>query len=207
MSIRTTLALTATAAIAAASIAITAPGSAVASGHGHGAARGGSTFVALKGGATTLRLNPGTAQALSDNGISVTPASEARAKNGGIAFPVQGGLLNAKTLAGKVTHSGGLTFSAGGKDLTIRDFTINTKKKQLMAYVDEVGATVPVLNLNLAKAKVTVGKKHLTVSNVKGRLTGVAAGALNTYYSTSLFKGGLKIGTATLKASIKILHG
>ena len=74
-------------------------------------------------------------------------------------------------------------------------------------YVDEAAATVPVLNLNLAKAKVTVGKKHLTVSNVKGRLTGAAAGALNTYYGTSLFKGGLKIGTATVKASIKILHG
>lgn len=206
MSARTTLALTTSAALAAASLALTVPGSAVASHDAHSSARGGATYVALKGGSTTLRLNAATAQVLTDNGISVTPASEARVRKGGIAFPVQGGLLNAKTLAGRVTHSGGLTFTAGGKDLTIRDFTINTRKKQLSAYVDEAGARVPVLNLNLAKAKVKVTKKHLTVSHVRARLTAAAAGALNSYYSTDLFKGGLKIGTATLRASIKVLH-
>lgn len=206
MSPRTILALTASAALTA-SIAITAGGSAVATTADRTTDRGAATYVALKGGATTLRLNPGTAQALTDNGISVAPASEARVKGGGIAFPIQGGLLNAKTLAGKVTHSGGLTFTAGGKDLTIRDFTINTKKKQLSAYVDEAGARIPVLNLNLGKIKVEVTKKHLTVRNVKAKLTAAAAGALNSYYSTSLFQGGLKIGTATLSASIKVLRG
>jgi hypothetical protein len=204
---RTTLALTTGATFAAATLALTNPGSAAASHPTPSSARGGATYVALTGGATTLRLDPGTAQALTDNGISVAPASEARVKNGGIAFPVQGGLLNAKTLAGKVTHSGGLTFSAGGKDLTLRDFTINTRKQQLVAYVDEAGARVPVLNLALGKAKVVAGKKHLTVSNVKAKLTAAAAGALNTYYSTTLFQGGLKIGTATLRASAKILRG
>jgi hypothetical protein len=205
--LRTTLALTTSAALAAATLALTNPGSAVASGPAPSSARGGATFVALKGGATTLRLDAGTAGVLTDNGISVAPASEARVKKGGIAFPVQGGLLNAKTLAGKVTHSGGLTFSAGGKDLTIRDFTINTRKKQLTAYVDQAGARVPVLNLGLGQAKVVAGKKHLTVSNVKAKLTAAAAGALNSYYSTDLFQGGLKIGTATLRGSIKILRG
>lgn len=206
MSPRTILAFTASAALAA-SIAMTASGSADATSPDRTSDRGATTYVALKGGATTLRLNSGTAQALTDNGVSVAPASEARMKNGGIAFPIQGGLLNAKTLAGKVTHSGGLTFTAGGKHLTIRDFTINTRKKQLSAWVDEAGARVPVLNLNLGKAKVEVSKKHLTVGNVKAKLTGAAAGALNSYFSTSLFQGGLKIGTATLSASIKVLRG
>jgi hypothetical protein len=64
-----------------------------------------------------------------------------------------------------------------------------------------------VLNLNLGKAKVEVSKKHLTVRNVRAKLTSVAAGALNSYFSTSLFQGGLKIGTATLSASIKVLRG
>ena len=203
MSVRSKLALTASAALVAAAT-LTASGNATASGPAT-SARAGATYVVLKGGATTLRLNPGTAKVLTDNGISVAPASEARVRSTGIAFPIQGGLLNSKTLAGKVKHSGGLTFSAGGKDLTIRDFTINTAKKTLSAYVDEAGARIPVLNLNLAKAKVT--KKHLTVSNVKAKLTSGAASALNSYYSTSLFKGGLKIGTATMSASSKILRG
>jgi hypothetical protein len=206
MSVRSKLALTASAAVVAAAT-LTASGNATASGPAPTSARAGATYVVLKGGATTLRLNPGTAKVLTDNGISVAPASEARVRSTGIAFPIQGGLLNSKTLAGKVKHSGGLTFSAGGKDLTIRDFTINTAKKTLSAYVDEAGARIPVLNLNLAKAKVKVTKKHLTVSNVKAKLTSGAASALNSYYSTSLFKGGLKIGTATMSASSKILRG
>ena len=206
MSVRSKLALTTAAALTAA-VTLTASGAASAAGHATTSDRAGATYVVLKGGKTTLALNPGTAKVLSDNGISVAPASEARVTSAGIAFPIQGGLINAKTLAGKVTHSGGLTFSAGGKDLTIRDFTINTAKKSLTAFVDQVGARVPVLDLNLNKAKVQVTKKHLTVSNVKAKLTSGAAAALNSYYSTSLFQGGLKIGTATVSASSKILRG
>lgn len=206
MSVRPKLALAAGAALAAA-VTLTASGSATASGDVHAAPRSSASYVVLKGGATTLSIDAGTAKVLTDNGISVAPASEARVKSTGIAFPIQGGLLNAKTLAGKVTHSGGLTFSAGGKDLTIRDFTINTAKKTLSAYVDQAGARIPVLDLNLAKAKVKVTAKHLTVSNVRAKLTSGAAAALNSYYGTSLFQGGLKIGTATISASSKILRG
>ena len=63
-------------------------------------------------------------------------------------------MINAKTLGGTITHSGGLTFAAGGKSLTIRDFEVSTTKKTLTAWVDEVGARIPVLNLKLGKAKV-----------------------------------------------------
>jgi len=79
MSPRTILALTASAALAA-SIAMTTPGSAVATSPDRASDRGSATYVALKGGATTLRLNSGTAQALTDNGVSVAPASEARVR-------------------------------------------------------------------------------------------------------------------------------
>ena len=206
MSVRTKLAFTASAA-ALAAVALTSSVSAVASGTHASARAGATTYVVLKGGATTLALNAGTAKVLSDNGVSVAPASEARVTKSGIAFPIQGGLLNAKTLAGKVTHSGGLTFTAGGKDLTIRDFTINTKKKILTAWVDQARARLTVLDLKLGKARVHAGKRHLTVSNVKAVLDPGAASALNTYYSTNLFKGGLKIGTATISASSKLVRG
>src|SRR6476646_6915987 len=121
------LTLVAAAAVSA-TLALTTAGSTLASSaQGAGVDRAGATYVVLKGGSTTLALNPATAQVLSDNSIAVAPASEARVTSAGIAFPIQGGLLNARTLAGRVTHSGGLTFTAGGKDLTVRDFTINTR--------------------------------------------------------------------------------
>ena len=207
MSLRSKLALTAAIALA---VSVTlAGGSAVASGTHYTASTraAGTTYVVLKGGATTLALDSGTAAALTNAGISVAPASEARVRPSGIAFPIQGGLINASTLGGRITHSGGLTFSAGGKDLTIRDFTINTSKKTLSAYVDEVGARLKVLDLRLGKAKGRVTAKRTTISNVKAVLSEGAASARNAYYATNLFSGGLKIGTATVSASSKIVKG
>jgi hypothetical protein len=205
MRLRSTLALGAASALA---ISLTAgsTSSALASTQ---AARhhGQTTYVALTGGATTLALDPGTAQVLTANGISVAPVSEARVTSAGIAFPIQGGLVKARNLAGSITHSGGLMVSAGGKDLTIRDFTINTKRKTLTAFVDEVGKRLTILDLNLNRIKVAVTKKRVAISNVKAVLNEGAAAALNGYYGVSLFKGGLKIGTASVNAKIKVLKG
>ncbi|MGC4111299.1 MAG: HtaA domain-containing protein [Nocardioides sp.] len=190
-------------------LAVVAAGSTTTAANGatHHASRGHATYVVFKGGATALALNPTTAQALTDNGISVSTVGEAKSTKAGIAFPIQGGLIKAKTLGGSITHSGGLMFSAGGKDLTIRDFTINTKKKTLSAWVDQVGARITVLNLNLGHAKVKVTKKHTTVKGVRAVLAKGAASALNAYYSTTLFTGGLKIGTAMVSGKTKLLAG
>jgi len=213
MPLRSTLALAAASALTA-SLAIGAP-AAIASSHhtthrtAHHAVHHrhhATTYVALTGGATTLALDPGTAQVLTDNGVSVAPVSEAKVTARGIAFPIQGGLVRAKTLAGQITHSGGLRFSAGGKDLTIRDFTINTRKKTLTAFVDEVGARITVLDLKLGGVKVKATRHHVTISNVKAVLDQGAADALNAYYSTTLFSGGLKVGTATVRADSLVLR-
>jgi hypothetical protein len=207
MFLRSKLTLVAAAAVSA-TLALTTAGTTLASSaQGAGADRAGATYVVLKTGSTTLALNPATAQVLADNSVAVAPASEARATSAGTAFPIQGGLLHARTLAGRVTHSGGLTFTAGGKDLTVRDFTINTRRGLLTAYVDEANTRLPILTLSLAKAKVTATAKHLTVRNVKATLTDAAATALNGYFGVSLFQGGLKIGTATVSASTKTLRG
>jgi hypothetical protein len=64
-----------------------------------------------------------------------------------------------------------------------------------------------LLDLRLGKAKVRVTAKRTTLSNVKAVLSEGAASALNAYYATNLFSGGLKIGTATVSASSKIVKG
>ncbi len=166
----------------------------------------GATYLVLTGGRTTLALDKKTAGALSSNGVTVTPASEAKAGKAGISFPIQGGLINAKTLAGNITHSGGLTFAAGGKSLTIRDFEVSTTKKALTAWVDEAGARIPVLNLKLGKAKVKATAKHLMVTGIRATLQKGAAQALNGYFSTNLFTGGLAVGKVQVSASVKVLH-
>ena len=177
-----------------------------ASAHHATADQRGATFIALTGGKTTLTLDKNTAAALTGAGVAVSPVSEAKAGAAGILFPIQGGLINAKTLAGTITHSGGLKFTAGGKSLTIRDFTVSTSKKTLTAWVDEVGARIAVLNVKLGKAKVKLTAKHLTISRIQTTLTKGAADALNGYFATSLFAGGLPVGKVVVSASSKVLH-
>jgi hypothetical protein len=165
------------------------------------------TYVALTGGRTRLTLDAGTAAALTSNHVTVAPVSEARAGKAGITFPIQGGLLNAATLAGSINHSGGLVFKAGGKSLTIRDFKVSARTRTLTAWVDQVGARIPVLRLNLSKATVRSTKSRLRIGQVRTTLRKGAAQALNDYFSTSLFSGGLPIGTVRVSASIKVLKG
>ncbi|HEX2413836.1 MAG TPA: hypothetical protein VHJ37_01340, partial [Thermoleophilaceae bacterium] len=49
--------------------------------------------VNLAGGSTTLKLDAGTAAALTDAGASVAPIKPAKVKGGGIAFPITGGAI------------------------------------------------------------------------------------------------------------------
>ncbi len=211
MSVLRTLAVTATAVVVTIPIAGATAAQAgsthhQARAHHAAAAKASTTYIALTGGKTRLTLDKNTAAALTANGVTVAPVSEAKANAAGISFPIQGGLINARTLAGKITHSGGLVFSAGGKSLTIRDFEVSTGKKTLTAWVDEVGARIPVLNLKLGKAKVKATARHLTVSNISATLQKGAAQALNGYFATTLFTGGLPVGKVLVSASSKVLH-
>jgi hypothetical protein len=209
MSVLRTLAVTATAVVVTIPIAGATAAQAGSTHHQArpaAAAKAGPTYLVLTGGKTRLTLDKKTAAALTANGVTVAPVSEAKATAAGISFPIQGGLINARTLAGTITHSGGLVFTAGGKSLTIRDFKVSTGKKTLTAWVDEVGARIPVLNLKLGKAKVKATAKHLTVSNISATLQKGAAQALNGFFSTTLFTGGLPVGKVLVSASSKVLH-
>lgn len=209
MSVLRTLAVTATAVVVTIPIAGATAAQAGSTHHQArpaAAAKAGPTYLVLTGGKTRLTLDKKTAAALTANGVTVAPVSEAKAAAAGISFPIQGGLINARTLAGTITHSGGLVFTAGGKSLTIRDFKVSTGKKTLTAWVDEVGARIPVLNLKLGKAKVKATAKHLTVSNISATLQKGAAQALNGFFSTTLFTGGLPVGKVLVSASSKVLH-
>lgn len=157
--------------------------------------------LVLTGGATTLALDPATAGVLTQNGVAVAPVGEAVADSSGISFPIEGGVLDPFLRSGgKINHDGGLTFTAGGKSLTIRDFVINTGTRQLTAFADEANARIPVLDLNVAAVRLAVKRDTVTLSGVKATLTGTAATALNGFFGTSLFTKGLSIGTVTVNA-------
>lgn len=161
-----------------------------------------STTLTLTGGATTLTLDPATAQVLTDNGIAVAPVRPASASDTGIAFPISGGELDAATLAGQISHRGGLSFTAGGRTLRVTQFVIDTEESVLTARLFRFGPRIPLLDLDLSGITVAPGDGSVVVSGVGATLTPVAARALNLYFSTHLFTGGLPVGTATVDAEL-----
>lgn len=159
-----------------------------------------STVLTLTGGATTLTLDPATAEVLTANGVAVAPVHPAEGTDAGPAFPITGGEVDAATLAGTIDHAGGLAFTAGGRTLTVTDFRIDTTREVLTAKLFGVGPRVPLLRLDLSAVEVEAGDGTVVVSNVGASLTRAGAVALNLYFGVDLFSQGLAIGTATVDA-------
>ena len=179
-------------AVLATSLALATP--ALAGTHEHG------KTVQLEGGSTTLTVDKGTLGVLVDNKVSVKPIRGASAKGRSFTFPITGGKVNSKTVAGTISHSGGLQFAAGGKKLGVQDFVIDTKRGVLTARVSGTKTRVSLLKLDLSGAHISRGSSKIVVSNVKATLTGEAAAALNKTFGVKLFKRGLTIGVAKVTA-------
>lgn len=155
--------------------------------------------IAFEGGQTDLVLDPGTGAALTSLGVTPGLIGPATANaDGSFAFPITGGLVDAKTLAGTIPHSGGISLTAGATVVTLTDFIIDTNAKQLTAIVAG-GARTAILDLDLSAVKVTVDGRGVTVGTVPATLTAGAAGALNQAFGVTAFTAGLKFGVATVR--------
>lgn len=159
----------------------------------------------IAGGSTTVTLDPGTAQVLMQNKVSVAPVAPATATaNGGsiaVSFPVTGGEAfvfpssDLPMIRGDVVHSGGLTFSAGDKSLTVTDFIVNPGSSILTATVG--GKQIPLFELDGQAVKVgSDSSSNVTLDGTIVRLSPQAAAALNTTFGVTLFKEGIPVGTA-----------
>jgi hypothetical protein len=156
----------------------------------------------LAGGATTLALNPGVADALASNGVKVAPIKPATAGAKGVTFPItKGDLDTGKTVRGHVDHSGGLKLSAGGESVALRNFRVVIGKKKAFLAAKAGKATLRVFNLSLDKAKVSSKGLDTVISGVGARLTKAAAAALNGAFETKLFSRGLYVGKVSLRAT------
>ncbi|MEO8898209.1 MAG: hypothetical protein ABI473_05885 [Candidatus Dormibacter sp.] len=164
----------------------------------------------LSGQATSVLINAATAQVLQQHGVSVAPVGPATASTSGaltVTFPITSGYVavypksNLPFIRGLITHSGGLTFSAGSKSLTVTDFVIDPGTSQLFATVAGSGAVVPLLDLHgnaLTMSADSSGAIH--IDNVTATLSSAAAGALNATFGVTLFTAGIPIGVASVVA-------
>jgi hypothetical protein len=165
--------------------------------------RHGGTTTPVTGGKTLLKLNKGTAAALSDAGVEVEATGAAvdpTAKRPFFAFPIVGGKVDKDPLGGQIVHSGGLSFSAGSKSVVVKRFVIDLDRGVLTAEVAGAGQRIALLRLGAPEDGAKVGSEMLVLRGVKAKLTGQAATALNEAFDTDLFKAGLPIGEATVIA-------
>lgn len=153
----------------------------------------------LNGEMTTLVLDPGTAKVLTDNKVKVAPVDPAAPDGDGIGFPITGGTVDSESLAGTIDHSGGLRFSAGGTNLEVTDFVVDTEAGTLTATAG--GAEIPLLALDLSGLERSMDGQAIVASGIAAALTVDAAKALNDTFKVELFEEGLAIGDVTVTAT------
>jgi len=161
-----------------------------------------SNTVALKkAGDTRLTLDKKAGAALKSLGIAVAPVSPSKVAGGAVVFPITSGSVDPKLADGAlINHSGGLRLKKGRTTVALRNFRIRVTSSQatISAAVGTTRATI--INLDLAKAKVTRPALNLRIKNVGVKLNATGASALNKAFKTSAFKSGLKLGTAVVNA-------
>jgi hypothetical protein len=160
--------------------------------------------VALNG-ETRLKIDRGTAAALSDAGVKVKAVGAAEGPTAKrpytFAFPIVGGKVDKRPLGGKIVHSGGLSFGADSEKVVVKRFVIDLDRGVLTAKVAGTGQRIALLRLG-APEGVKVGSERIVLKGVDARLTSQAAKALNGALDTDLFAGRLLIGEATVIAKI-----
>ena len=160
--------------------------------------------IALNG-ETRLKIDRGTAAALSDAGVKVKAVGAAEGPTAKrpytFAFPIVGGKVDKRPLGGKIVHSGGLSFGADSEKVVVKRFAIDLDRGVLTAKVAGTGQRIALLRLG-APEGAKVGSERMVLRGVDARLTAKAAKALNGAFDTKLFAGGLIIGEATVIAKI-----
>jgi hypothetical protein len=161
-----------------------------------------SNTAALKrAGDTRLTLDKKAGAALKSLGIKVAPVQPSKVRRGAVVFPITSGSVDPKLADGAlINHSGGLRLKKGRTKVALRNFRIRITDSQatISARVGSTRATI--INLDLAKAKVSRPALNLRVKKVGVKLNATGASALNKAFKTKAFKSGLKLGTAVVNA-------
>jgi hypothetical protein len=132
-----------------------------------------------------------------------------------VNFPIIGGAIDLDTARGNIEHSGGLTLTADKTVLGIQNFIIDTTGKTpvitgLAVLNGAVVGRIMLFDLALpTNFKLPLQEYFGSVLYLKGitvKLDAGAAATLNHIFGTDAFKGGMNIGTATVKAFITDLR-
>ena len=160
----------------------------------------------LAQGQTALALDAATIGTLGSLGVTpgiVGPAT-LDAATLTASFPITGGKANLDLSAANITHSGGISLTAGATRVELTDFDIvvGASGVRLLATVTGAAGKVPIADLTLGGAPSIAGRT-ITLGGVAVKLSAEAAAALNAAFGTSALAAGIPLGTATVTATGK----
>ena len=157
----------------------------------------------IESGRTTVALASGFVSALDSLGVTPGTVSPTRLRYGTVNFPVTGGAIDLDSAASQILHSGGLTLTAGQTDVTLQSFIIDTTGTPVITGLVSVNGRLlgrlPLFDLALPSGITLPLKPHdgqIILKGVGVTLDSTAAGALNSVFHVSAFKGGFGVGTA-----------
>jgi len=163
------------------------------------------------GGATDVTLSPTLTSALSSLGVKIGYDHPAVVSGATATFPIVSGVIDLKTSAGTLLHSGALTFDAS-----------NATKVSLQAFVISTASKTPVLSGEVVVNNAVWGRYNLFdltlpagttlplkptgntlwLKGVKLTLDPSMSAMLNKVYGVSQFTPGFDVGTANVSAVV-----
>jgi hypothetical protein len=173
--------------------------------------------VRLDGVRTSLTTDPATTTLLFSVGVIPLPIAPTpvipTADAARYRFPVTGGMVDSKTLAGYIRHSGGLLLASRNPDnswkaLSLAKFTIRIDGSPNLTAIVNGGDRVSIADLDLRNAGIKKymknGRSFISISNVGVTLNKTATDAIEaTFFAgADALPDMVKLGTANVLARV-----
>jgi hypothetical protein len=171
----------------------------------------------LDGVRTTLTTDPATTTLLFSAGVIPLPIAPTpvvpTADAARYSFPITGGMVDSRTLAGYIRHSGGLLLASRNPDnswkaLSLAKFTIRIDASPNLTAIVNGGSRVSIADLDLSdkvvKKYVKNGRTFIKIANVGVTLNKTATDAIEATFfgGADALPDTVKLGTATVLARV-----
>lgn len=163
-------------------------------------------IVHLRGGESTLALDPTVVSALEGLNVGAKPITGAAVpKVGSIAFTITSGtLLGNKPGAGSIRHNGGLRLYRDGVKVDLNNLRVMDGKIAYLTTQIGSGHRIRLARLDVSSATSRVSRKRFRLEGVNLLLADEAAQELNQAFATTAFVPDAKLGTLDTDAKVRI---
>jgi hypothetical protein len=159
----------------------------------------GSSWLSVRGGAATLRIDAATRRYLRLADIEVAAIGAADESDDEVRFPVTGGKLSSPVGVGRVDLGGGLRVTANGRHVDATRMIIRLRERVVTAQVR--GRRVPLLKLVVAPpASAPAPGERVVVSSRASVVGESVVSALGHALDVEPLTRGLPFGTLTIAA-------